>query len=97
MAVFGSGDYERYFIKDGVRYHHIIDPKTGKPARGLIGTTVIYADPANISGLSSSVFIMGKEKGLSFIDAIPGAAAIVVDESQDVFYSKELRRYSAGE
>ncbi len=92
MAVFSSGDYERYFIEKGVRYHHILDPKTGFPARGVLGTTVIYGNLDKIGGLSSSLFIMGSKKGLEFIDDVPGAAAIFVDDKQKVLFSKELYR-----
>jgi thiamine biosynthesis lipoprotein len=92
MAVFSSGDYQRYFIKDGIRYHHIFDPKTGYPARGLIGTTYIYGNLDKVGGISSSLFIMGADKALAFVDGIPGAAAILVDEKQKVIFSKELYR-----
>ena len=92
MGVFSSGDYERYFIEKGVRYHHILNPKTGYPAHGLIGTTVIYGNVDKIGGLSSSVFIMGPVKGIHFIDQIKGAAAVMVDDNQKVLFSKELNR-----
>ncbi len=92
MAIYSSGDYERYFIDKGVRYFHIFNPKTGYPAWGLIGSTVIYPKLFQGGGLSSSLVIMGKEKALTFIDALPGAAAILVDEKSNVFFSKGLQK-----
>ena len=75
-ALSTSGDYERFFIKDGVRYHHIIDPKTGRPAsNGAISITVIvdgsYADAGMISDLlTTAVFIMGPEQGRKFLQEL---------------------------
>ncbi len=67
MAVITSGSYERYFEKDGKRYHHILDPKTGRPANsGLISVSIISKDGTLADGLSTSLFIMGKEKGEAY-------------------------------
>jgi thiamine biosynthesis lipoprotein len=64
-----SGDYENYFIYDGKRYHHIIDPKNGKPSQsGLIEVSVVSRSGIIGDGLSTTLFVLGKEKGKKFID-----------------------------
>lgn len=66
-AVITSGGYERYFEQDGVKYHHIIDPATGKPANsGLASVTIVSSDGTRADGLSTSLFIMGKEKAEAY-------------------------------
>ena len=62
-----SGDYEKYFIQDGKRYHHILNPKTGYPAEsGLVSVTIVSTDGTLADGLSTSLFIMGEEKAADF-------------------------------
>ncbi len=66
-AVITSGGYERYFEEDGVTYHHIIDPATGYPAEnGLVSVTIVSADGTLADGLSTSLFIMGKDKAIDY-------------------------------
>lgn len=66
-AIITSGGYERYFEKDGVTYHHIIDPATGYPAEnGLISVTIVSTDGTLADGLSTSLFVMGKDKAVDY-------------------------------
>ena len=90
-AISTSGDYERYFEVDGVRYHHIIDPQTGRSATGVHGVSVIGPDATTTDGLTKPVFILGTEKGLRLIESIPGVDAVIIDADGKVFYSSGLR------
>jgi thiamine biosynthesis lipoprotein len=91
MLVISSGDYERYFEKDGVRYHHLMDPATGYPARGLSSVTILCRDPKTADGLSAAVFVMGMEKGFALAKKLGTFEAIAVTEDQKVFYSEGLK------
>lgn len=73
-----SADNESFFVADGVRYHHILDPKTGWPARGLRSATVLHADPTLADALSTAVLVLGRERGLAVATRL-GAEALVVD------------------
>ncbi len=89
-AISTSGDYERYFDEGGQRYHHIIDPKTGRSAGAVRSVTVIGPDATTTDGLSTSVFVLGPERGLELIERIPGVDAIIVRRDGKVVYSSGL-------
>lgn len=74
-----SGDYERYFEAGGVRYHHLLDPKTGCPARGMMSLTVLTEDPTRADALDTALFVMGPDKALDFVRRHPGIEIIMVD------------------
>ncbi len=86
-----AGDYERGFVKDGTRYHHILDPRTGYPARAARSVTVYAKDATTADGLDDAILIMGPERGLQLIDSIPDAGAIIVDANNQVHISKRLQ------
>jgi thiamine biosynthesis lipoprotein len=90
-AVSTSGDYERYFDEDGVRYHHILNPGTGRPAEGIRSVTVIGPDATLTDGLSTSVFILGADAGIRLVESMPGYEAVVVDSRHGVRFSKGLQ------
>ena len=89
-AISTSGDYERYFDEGGVRYHHIIDPHTGKSPVGVRSVTVIGPNATLTEGLTKSVFVMGPERGLALIDTQEDVDAVIVRSDGRVFYSKGL-------
>ena len=89
-AISTSGDYERYFEEDGVRYHHIISPSTGDPASGIHSATVIGPDAVITDALSTSVFIMGVDQGLRLIGTLPDYESIVIDDKGQIFFSDGL-------
>ena len=73
-----SGDYERFFERDGVRHHHLIDPKTGSSPRSVRSVTILAADGLTCEALSKCVFVSGL-KGMRLVESLPGVDAIVVD------------------
>ncbi len=91
-AVSTSGDYERFFDEDGVRYHHIIHPGTGTPAGGVHSATVFGSDAVVTDALSTSVFVMGVDKGLRMIATLDGYESIVIDADGRVFFSDGLQK-----
>ena len=90
LAVSTSGDYQRYFEEDGVRYHHIIDPASGDSARELRSVTIIGPDATTTDALSTSVFVLGLEKGLALVNRLDGIDAILVDGTGRLHYSDDL-------
>ncbi len=90
IAISTSGDYERFFIRDGVRYHHIINTKTGRAARASQSATVIGPDATLTDALSTSVFILGAKKGIALINRLPGFDAVVIDSHGQLHYSDGL-------
>lgn len=91
-AISTSGDYERYFEVDGVRYHHIIDPQTGRSPARVRSVTVIGPDATTTEGLSKTLFILGPERGFSLIESWPEVDAVAVDDRGKLHYSAGLRR-----
>lgn len=90
-----SGNYERYFERDGIRYHHILDPLTGYPAKsGVISATIIGADSVQCDALSTASFIMGVEDALRFIDEIDGVEAVFIDEAGNDYCTSGISAYN---
>lgn len=89
-SVVTSGDYERFFLEDGIRYHHILNPQTGLPARDLISVTVVAADAFTADALSTAVFVLGRERGMALIESLPGVEALLVTKEEEILLSGGL-------
>ncbi len=86
-----AGDYERSYIVDGRRYHHILDPRTGQPAMACRSVTVWAPTAFLADEIDDAVFILGPEKGMKLVESIEGVAAVIVDAKNNVGVSKRLQ------
>jgi len=82
-AVSTSGDYDRFFEVDGVRYNHLIDPRTGWPVPGLNAVTVVAPTATAADALSTAVFVLGAEAGLSMLEQCSGVYGLVIQPGQN--------------
>jgi thiamine biosynthesis lipoprotein len=90
-TVVTSGDYERYFEKNGKRYHHILNPKTGYPEdNNLKGVTIIADYSFDADALSTTVFLLGKDKGMELVEKLDGVEAIMITEEREVLVSSGI-------
>ena len=85
-----SGDYERCFDEAGTRFHHLIDPSTGRSPQGVHSVTVIADDGLTSEALSKAVFVLGAERGLALVESQPGVDAVVVDAAGTLHFSSGL-------
>jgi thiamine biosynthesis lipoprotein len=92
-AIVTSGDYERFFIADGVRYHHILDPVTGQPARDCQSVTVLAPTASEADACATAAFVLGPSKGLAFLRARPGVRGFIVGaDGREHWTDEELAR-----
>jgi thiamine biosynthesis lipoprotein len=89
-ALSTSGDYERYFDENGVRYHHILDPHTGKSARKVRSATIIGPTATRTDGLSKTAFVLGAERAIELYNQMEGIDAVLVTPEGKVLYTKGL-------
>ena len=90
-AISTAGDYERYFEKDGVRYHHILDPLTLQPARLCQSVTIVAREGIWADGLDTGIFVMGPERGMELVERLAGVEAIIVDAEGRMSVSSGLK------
>ncbi len=90
IAVSTSGDYERFFVRDGEHVHHILNPKTGKPAGELSSVTVLAATGIDADALSTTLFVLGIDKGMALANQLADVSAIMIDLNGKVYYSDDL-------
>lgn len=91
-ALSTSGDYERFFIEDGKRYHHIIQPTTGYSASEVRSASILASDATTTDALSTSIFVMGVTKGLALLNKLVGVEGVIVDQEGKIYYSEGLEK-----
>jgi thiamine biosynthesis lipoprotein len=90
MAISTSGDYERFFILDGERYHHILDPRTGYPARNCQSVTVMAKDGVSSDSFSTAVFVLTPDKGMALLQQL-GFEGLIVDNQGKIYVTPGIR------
>jgi thiamine biosynthesis lipoprotein len=90
LAFTTSGDYERFFMKNGRRYHHIIDPDTGEPARGSRSVTIAASSATLADAVDTGIFLLGPDKGMALIERLPDVEGVIVTEKNNVLVSSGL-------
>lgn len=85
-----SGDYERFILKDGKRYHHILDPRTGYPVTHTRSVTVLAPSSFLADTLDTAVFVLGWQAGMKLIEGLPGVEAVIVDAKNQLHVSRGL-------
>lgn len=91
-AVITSGNYQRFFVENGILYHHIINPRTGKPASGSLQSVTIVSDTGTMAdGLSTAIFVMGLEKGIEYWREHSGFDVIFVTEDNNIYITEGIK------
>lgn len=90
-AVVTSGDYERTFVEDSVRYHHILDPSTGQPALSLSSVTIVAPTAMEADALSTAVFVLGPRRGMALVEQLSGVEAVLVTADMEILISTGLQ------
>ena len=90
-AIATSGDYEKFFIYQGKRYHHIFNPKDGFPAEGCQSVTILYKDGMTADALATAIFVLGPEKGYSLCQKLEGVNCLIVDKEGKIIISPGLK------
>jgi thiamine biosynthesis lipoprotein len=90
-AIATSGDYEKFFIHQGRRYHHILNPKDGFPAEGCQSVSIIYKEGMMADALATAVFVLGPEKGYSLCQRIEGVNCLIIDREGKNILSPDLK------
>jgi FAD:protein FMN transferase len=90
VSISTSGDYERYFDDEGVRFHHLIDPSTGKSPSGIQSVTILADDGLTSEALSKIVFVLGLQRGMALVESQQGVDAVVVDAAGALHFSSGL-------
>jgi len=89
-SVATSGDYEQYFMHKNIRYSHNIDPRTGLPVTGIKSVSVFSPSAELSDALATAVYVMGSATGIDFVNQLPGTHCIIIDDLNNLYFSKHL-------
>ncbi|MES9977953.1 MAG: FAD:protein FMN transferase [Candidatus Thiodiazotropha sp. 6PLUC5] len=89
-AISTSGDYERFFEAEGIRYHHIITPKTGSSAREVQSVTILGPNATRTDALSTSIFVLGAKAGMAMVNRLDDIEAVIIDNQGQLLSSDGL-------
>jgi len=90
-AVATSGDYEKFFIHQDKRYHHILNPKTGFPAVGCQSVTILHKEAGTADALATAIFVLGPEKGYALCQRLEGVECLIIDREGNITFSPGLK------
>ena len=93
ISVTTSGDYRKYFVSGGKRYHHILNPNTGLPTEGVQSVTIIAPLAVDSDALATTVFVLGKNKGMELIEKLKDVEGIIIDSDGLAIYSSGAKNY----
>ncbi|MBI5749236.1 MAG: FAD:protein FMN transferase [Nitrospinae bacterium] len=93
LSVATSGDYRKYFISGGKRYHHILNPSTGLPTEGVQSVTIIAPFAVDSDALATAVFVLGKKRGMELIEKLKDVEGIIIDSDGLAIYSSGVKKY----
>jgi thiamine biosynthesis lipoprotein len=91
IAIATSGDYEKFFIHQGKRYHHILNPRNGFPAEGCQSVTILHKEGIMADALATAIFVLGPEKGYSVCQRQEGVDCLIVDKGGKITFSASLK------
>ena len=90
QSISTSGNQYQFFISDNTKYSHTLDPFTGKPSAGLKSVSIIHQSAQMSDALATAVNVMGEKAGMHFINSIKNTSCIIINEQNEVNYSKEI-------
>lgn len=92
LSVVTSGIYQRYYMYQGRRYHHLLDPQTGDPVENdLSGVTVLAESSLEADGLSTVLFLWGRERGLEYVNQTDGIEAVFITKTKEIYHSDGIQ------
>jgi thiamine biosynthesis lipoprotein len=90
-AVATSGDYEKFFIHQGKRYHHILNPKNGFPAERCQSVTVLHKEGTMADALATAIFVLGSQRGYALCQKLDGVECLIVDRNGKAIFTRNLK------